>query len=224
MGVQNASANNKKGMIKLKKIIALVLITVFCFSFSACGDKSSDNNHSSESDVTMYQFGDTIITNDGMFEFTPVFEGFAEKLANWPDKDFMTPEGNVSGKTPYEASENKIMMYFSGTINYVGTSKSNETFDYDFTVDYDNGYLFEFVQGEAFNRGKGYASGCGVTSDIQIGEWDYQTHTTFEPLSSNKTRYIRFCIEVPNQLEANTEKVIIKFKIGDQNYNYTIVE
>lgn len=216
----------------MKKLVALVLVAVLCFSFAACGKNSSDvqsketDTNSSATQFTtdnvMYSFGDTITTANGMFEFTPVFEGFAETLANWPDKDYMTPEGKISGSTPYEASEGKVMMYFSGTINYTGDSKTNVVFDYDFTVDYDNGYLFEFVKGEAFNSGKGYHSGCGVTNDIQSGKWTYKTSSVFEPLSSNKTRFVRFCIEVPEQLEKNTEKVIITFSISGENYKFLL--
>ncbi|MBR0348749.1 MAG: hypothetical protein IIX16_03825 [Clostridia bacterium] len=215
----------------MKKIIALLLVVVLCFTCVACGKKTQnqelDDNHSestTKTDNTIYQFGDTVTVNEGKFEFTPVFEGFAEKLANWPDENYLTPEGLISGKTPYEASEDKVMMYFSGTINYIGNSKTNETFNYTFIVDYNDGYIFDFANGEAWNRGKGYHSGCGITDDIKNGDWEYKTLSTFEPLSSNKTRYVRFCIEVPYQLEAEREKVIVKFNINGEEIKFTLAQ
>ena len=233
----------------MKKWIALLLTAIMCLSLVACGGGKSpstdadvttshagnaneentdvqDNGEQTESkpvaDTTIYHFGDTVSVSDGMFEFTPVFEGFTAKLANWPDKDFMTPDGQFSGQTPYEASEEKVMMYFSGTINYVGESKENELFGYNFTVDYKNGYLFDFAGGEAWNSGKGYHSGCGITSNIESGDWNYKNMATFEPLSSNKTRYVRFCIEVPNQLEADSGNVIITFHINGEDRIFTL--
>lgn len=212
----------------MKRMIAFLLAAMMCLSLAACGGTTGKDNgdnppaDEAQTDKTVYTFGDTISVLDGMIEFTPVFEGFAEKLANWPDKDYMTPEGQFSGETPYKAAEDKVMMYFSGTVNYVGESKEKVNFTYEFTVDYDNGYLFEFAGGDAWNRGKGYHSGCGVTDDVKNGDWKYHPYTAFEPLTSNKTRYVRFCIEVPDQLRENSEKVIVTFHIGGEDYAFTM--
>lgn len=219
-------------MMKLKKIIALLLAAILCLSFAACGinsnseatGKKDEETVTHEDNSVTYKFGDTITTADNMFEFTPVFEGYAEKLANWPDEGYLTPYGAISGKTPYEADEEKVMMYFSGKINYIGEAKENKTFRYDFTVDYDNGYLFEFAEGDAWNRGKGYHSGCGVTTGADYSEWKYNNFATFEPLSSNKIRNVRFCIEVPVQLKSNQEKIVFNFYLNGENYNFVIAE
>ena len=80
-------------------------------------------------DTTIYHFGDTVSVSDGMFEFTPVFEGFTAKLANWPDKDFMTPDGQFSGQTPYEASEEKVMMYFPAQLTMSVSQKKMNSSD-----------------------------------------------------------------------------------------------
>lgn len=212
----------------MKKLIILLLALVMLVSLCACGG-GNDTPATTEPEETakpetstdvIYHFGDTITAD--MVEFTPVFEGFADKLANWPDKDFMTPEGQFSGSTPYAASDEKVMMYFSGTINYVGDSKENVNFVYDFTIDYNNGYLFDFVGGDAFNSGKGYHSDCGITDNIESGDWDYENSAIFEPLSSNKTRYVRFCIEVPKQLETDTNNILITFHIAGSDYVYSM--
>ncbi|MDO4651035.1 MAG: hypothetical protein Q4B26_20550 [Eubacteriales bacterium] len=175
-------------------------------------------------DTTIYHFGETVTTGDGMFEFTPVFEGFADKLANWPDSDYLTPDGQFSGQTPYEAADEKVMMYFSGTIEYVGESKQNESFAYDFTIDYDDGYIFEFANGEAFNRGNGYHSGCGMIVDPEEDDWKYTNIAAFEPLSSSTTRQVRFCIEVPYQIEENIEKTIITFHLNGEDHIFSFAD
>lgn len=223
----------------MKKWIALLLTAVLCLSLTACAQTGTDDTAAEQntdqsieqpdsetaSETTVYHFGDTVTVSDGMFEFTPVFEGFAQTLANWPDQDFLTPNGKISGNTPYEASEEKVMMYFSGTINYVGESKQNESFEYNFTIDYDDGYLFEFAGGDAWNSGLGYHSGAGIVEDpdnIQTGDWEYDCSATFEPLSSKKSRYVRFCIEVPNQLEADSENILITFHLNGEDFIFTM--
>lgn len=211
--------------MKLKKIIVLFLVVTLCFSFAACGNNSNSDTSTQNDETdksTTYKFGDTITTADKMFEFTPVFEGYAEKLANWPDENYLTPDGKISGSNPYEAGEEKVIMYFSGKISYIGDAKENKHFRYDFTINYDNGYIFEFVEGDAFNRGKGYLSGCGVTTNDDFSEWEYENTATFEPLSSNKTRNVRFCIEVPVQLKSNQDKIAFTFDINGENYNFVI--
>ena len=219
-----------RGRNKMKKWMLLLLMLTLCISLAACAqtetndtDKATQGTEQTDNEnTTVYHFGDTVSISDGMFEFTPVFEGFADKLANWPDKDFMTPDGQFSGESPYVAADEKVMMYFSGTINYLGESKENEQFKYDFTVDYDNGYLFNFVEGNAWNNGNGYHSGCGITDNIETGDWDYECSATFEPLSSNKTRYVRFCIEVPNQLQTDSENIMITFHINGEDYSFAM--
>ena len=226
----------------MKKWMLLLSMMTLCISLAACAQTKSNKNDAdvkveqgSEQNIeqeetegeatantTVYHFGDTVSVSDGMFEFTPVFEGFTDKLANWPDKDYMTPNGQFSGNSPYVAADEKVMMYFSGTINYVGDSKKNEEFKYDFTVDYDDGYLFYFTEGDAWNNGNGYHSGCGITDNVESGDWDYECSATFEPLSSNKTRYVRFCIEVPNQLQTDSQNTMITFHINGEDYSFAM--
>jgi len=161
-------------------------------------------------DVQTLSFGDSITTE--LFEFTPVFEGFADELANWPDENYMTPDGKISGSNPFKAGEEKTLMWFSGTVNYIGNSTTNETFTYAYKVIYDNDYVFDFDDYDT-----------GYTVDLENVDWKYSNSMTFEPLSSKTTRYVRFNIEVPKQVETNTDKgLTVVFMIGGNEYSYNI--
>ena len=197
----------------MKKMFSLLLAFVMCLSLCACGaDKDAPEANKGEEPAateaqTVYTMGDT--ASNGMFEFTPVFEGFTDEVANWPDQDYLTPEGKISGSNPFKAGDEKVIMYFSASVKFVGESKSNETFWYDFTVDYDNGYLFDF--NENYN--------CGVKAG---DKWNYSNKITFEPLSSAKEGYVRFCIEVPEQLEADPENIVINFNVCGSTFQFRL--
>ncbi len=215
----------------MKKVFAQLLAVMMCLCMAACGS-SEATEPAEETTVPTQQaaaetaapipettapaedqicaFGDPIVTE--MFIFTPAFEGFTDEVGNWPDKDFLTPEGQISGSNPFKAGSEKVIMYFSGTVEYVGDSKENVQFTYTFDVDYDDGYVFSF---DSYD--------CGFTSDIENGKWTYSNSMLFEPLSSNTTRYVRFCIEVPSQLETNTTQPLkVIFHIDGTNYIYVI--
>ena len=194
----------------MKKFLSLLLAFAMCISLVACG--------SSDGGKKVYLFGETVTTD--MYEFTPKFEGFAKALANTPDANFLTPNGFglKDSDNPFRADDEKTMIYFSAVVNYIGDSKENETFDYDFTINYDTDYNFEFD----LNDLRSYSA---VTSEEtpSFGDWEQRKiATTFEPLSSDKTRYFRFCMEVPEQLESNTDKIVVTFKVNGKKYTYKI--
>lgn len=211
----------------MKKVLSLILALVFCLSLCACGSSQSEKEPSSTdtvpkssstvpaasdttdatTDEAVHTMGETVSTE--MFEFTPSFGGFADEVANWPDENFMTLAGKISGNNPFKADEDKVIMYFSADVKYIGNSKSNETFSYDFTIDYADGYIFEF--NERYD--------CGVKND---DGWDYSNEITFEPLSSVKDGFVRFCIEVPSQLESDPENILIIFNIDGNDYKFRL--
>ncbi len=110
------------------------------------------------------------------------------------DEHYILPEGKNldKGNNPYKAEDGKVMMYYSATVEYVGDSKEDETFSYEFRVNYDDGYLFE---GGMFSNYYGE----------DPSSWDL--NATFVPLSGDATvRHTRFCVEVPVALEQDTDK------------------
>lgn len=224
----------------MKKLLALTLAAALALSLVACGGGggTGDNNTPSTpsggngdttvtdtppadtettppeeeptNDVQTLSFGDAVTTE--YFEFTPTFEGFAEELGNWPDQNFMTPDGTISGNNPYKASDEKTLMWFSGIVNYLGGATTDVVFEYSFKVIYDNNYVFE---GDSFDT--------GYTTDLEAGEWEYGNSMTFEPLSSKTTRHVRFNIEVPKLLETDTDKELtVVFSIGTNEYTYNV--
>ena len=203
----------------MKKAISLLLALVICLSLCACGNSNSNATNPPETQApineepadetqapaneepeppakdTIYKLGDVIETD--LFKITPTFTGFAYELANWPDENFMTPAGKFSGTSAYSASEGKTAMYGEVQIEYIGNEKSDVSLNIDISVDYDNGYIFE---------GADVDMGNCVSID---GNWKYDGRMTFEPLSNINTRILRYCVEVPEQVEINADKSLL---------------
>lgn len=218
----------------MKKIALLLVAVVLIFSAS-CGnnDQSSTvslNTQTKSEPLSNTQtkseplsFGQSISTK--IFKFTPSFDGFAKELANWPDENFLTPTGQISGSNPYEAADGKVMMFFSGTVEYIGDSKQNETFSLYYIVDYDNGYTFNGnndYNASAFeSEDARYHTAWG--NSVDMNDWDYSNSMTFAPLSSITTRIIRFAIEVPEVLQSATDKPLnFIFTIDDNDYCFKV--
>ena len=200
----------------MKKALSLLLALVMCLSLCACGG-GSDTPKTSEAptteatkpiaEETIYKLGDVIETN--LFKITPAFTGYAKELANWPDENYMTPAGKISGTTPYAAGEEKTVMYGQIDVEYIGNEKSNVPLKISISVDYDNGYIFD---GSAVHIGN-----C-VSVD---GDWEYNGEMSFEPLSSSTTRVVRYCVEVPEQVESAADKsLLVTIFVNDEAFVY----
>ena len=211
----------------MKQIRLLILGASLLLSLTACGapapspsaagsdaPEASAQSSAAVTPAAVYAFGDSVTTEDGYFTFTPVFEGFAEELANWPDENYLTPEGQSVGSNPFQAEDEKIMMWFSGTVEYIGDSTTDETFSYGFQVIYDTDYVFDYDPYD-----------CGYSLEPDSSEWETGDGNTmvFEPLSAKKTRYLRFCIEVPEQLASDSgADLSVVFTIEGTEYSYQI--
>lgn len=218
----------------MKKQIALLLAIVMILTMTACGGGEDTANTSpvdtetAETSPTpepeeipeptptpepvVYNFGDSITSPSGMFIFAPTFEGFAAAVANHPDENYLQPDGQGidDSKNPFVADEGKVMMYFSAIVEYIGDSKENESFSFNYIVDYDDGYIFE-------------GSDFGMGYSVNESDWSFSGSATFEPLSSTTSRYIRFCIEVPDALENDFEKqTVVIFTIEEENFTFLV--
>lgn len=182
----------------MKKIVALFLALVLSVSVCACGNSGGG---------TIYNLGDTIETE--LFKITPSFTGYARELANWPDENYMTPEGKFSGESPYSADTGKTSMYGEIKIEYIGNEKNDVHLDLGISVNYDDGFVFE---GDDVHTGY-----CVSLGD----EWEYDKEMVFEPLTNATTRILRYCVEVPEQVENNMEKPLkVTFSVNDKKYAF----
>lgn len=211
----------------MKKWIALLLAAVLCMSLAACGENGPASTDTPDSDTStpvqtepaveepeenevIYNFGDSITTPSGMFIFTPMFDGFASAVANWPDENYLHPDGRGIDEStnPFVADEGKVIMYYSAQVEYIGDSKNDESFSFSAKLDYDNGYVFT-------------ADGMRYSSDGK--DWDSgYSSTSFAPLSSDTVRTVRFCIEVPEVVETDFEKRTVTI-ISIEGEDYTFI-
>jgi len=196
----------------MKKTIALLLALAMCFTLCACGGEGKTDNSS-------LSFGDTITSASGMFTFTPSFDGFASALSNWGDETYLLPEGSEkdleASDNPYNAEDGKVMMYFSALLECVGEAKEKVSFDFSFRIEHD-GYIFD-------SNSSDVTSPKGYSEDQE--SWDIGSGVTaaFEPMSSATTRYVRFAIEVPEQLKTDTEKeTVLVLVIEEKEYSFIV--
>lgn len=208
----------------MKKLIALLMALTMCFVLCACGGKTAEKTDAADGedestteaeDAVSYNFGDSITTGSGMFVFTPSFDGFAHALNNVGGEYCLTPEGSAKkleeSTNPYRADEGKIMMYFSADLEYIGDSKETEIFSFTYKVDYD-GYVFDSTSSDL-------TTGMGFAVDPEI--FDFDKEVKFEPLSSDTSRYVRFCIEVPEKVATDTDRpTSVIFTIGGEEYSF----
>lgn len=205
----------------MKKRISLMLAVVLCLTLAACGASDAVEETAAPPaeavettppeevlpEEKIYTLGEVIETD--LFRITPAFTGYAYELANWPDENYMTPAGDFSGESPYSAGEGKTAMYGEILVEYIGNEKTDVGLTMDISVNYDDGYLFE---------GADVDMGNCISLD---GSWDYDGQMSFEPLSDATTRILRYCVEVPEQVEANADKsLLVTFFVNDEAFVY----
>ena len=200
----------------MKKIVSAFLALVLCVSLCACNGSKAPEAPAADVpapeteapvEESVYKLGDVIETD--LFRITPSFTGYAYELANWPDENYMTPGGDFSGQSPYNADEGKTEIYGEIFIEYIGEERNDVALNLFVSADYDNGYIFS---------GSDVHSGYCVSLE---DDWKYSGPITFEPLSNYNTRIMRYCIEVPEQVETNTDKpLLVTFSVNGENFVY----
>lgn len=191
----------------MKRTIALLSSLIMVLSLCACGGESTDSNTNASKDGSVYKLGDTIETD--LFKITPSFTGYAKRLSNQPNEDYTTPAGYFTDDSPYIAGDEKVEIYGEMKIEYVGNEKSTVPLKIDISADYDNGYVFD---GDAVYMGYHEA-------DDESWHWKYDDTIEFEPLSSSTTRILRYCVEVPEQVETNADKaLLVTISVNDEPF------
>jgi hypothetical protein len=214
----------------MKKLIAFLLALTLCVSLCACGgstdeaepeettateqeepsteeteepeeaepeepsaDEADETEIPVEDEVTIYTPGDVIETD--LFKITPSFTGYAYELDCYYDEDVMTPFGTMDDDGAFNAREGKVEIYGEIQIEYIGNEKSDVSLDMGISVDFDDGYIYE-------------CSNMVFCKSVD-GDWSSNFPIKFEPLSSETTRILRYCIEVPEQVETDTDKSLL---------------
>lgn len=226
----------------MKKIFAMLLVASIGLTMFGCSsDKPSDEKVTDDKKTAktervveetteltqptqkIYEMGDTVTVND-MFTFTPELIGYGDvlykdgydnelKFTPIPDAD----KSDITYKSGYiVASDEHKYMCFSAVLEYTGDSKTDEKFYINkCTVDYDNGYLFDLD-----------LLHFRASSDLENDNWTsgwVDGSVTFEPLSSKNTRYVRFYIEVADQVETETDKpVLVTLYLNGEEFVYKV--
>ena len=211
----------------MKKVIAVLMICIIGLSIAACGgekaravdsSKEQGSESTKEDIVKTYSFGESIELNN--FKFTPKFEGFVSQVANWPNKDYLTPDGKVLEPNPYKADDGNVMMYFTGTIEHIGQSQNLEEFTYDVRIVHNEKNVYEF---DLEKMDVNSACATGISFDLESDSWEQNVKKTeFDPLSSYATRYARFVREVPAEVENDDKSLQVVFNINGNEYIYVI--
>ncbi len=212
-------------MIKLKKIIALVLITVLCFSFVACGNTSAVKTNSE-----FYKLGDTVSTD--IFEFTLNSAEFTVALNNVNDDNRYTPkeyDANVDAKNPYVAPIGHTYTAFSYTVTNLNRASSKFHSGSFATVKYDGKKYSSLEEGAYFlYADKLIQDTNGNIRTEKAGEW-YNNSVTGVLLMTGAKETRRSRIDMAVEIKDLTEDVEITFSIPNSDgtntaFTYLVTE
>lgn len=186
----------------MKKIIALLLSGLLCFSLCACGGTST---------VVKSKLGDTVSTN--MFDCTLIRAEFSDEVCNFFGNTFLLPceKNHPHSGNPYTADEGYQLLCFSFELKYLGTTeyklglgKSNMM---DFMVKFDDTYEFDsFVISASTNPNEKWESPYKLESDNYMPSLS-NTAFNFAPLEETIHEF-RVYIPVPNQVAESTDKSV----------------
>lgn len=194
----------------MKKTLSLLLVFALCLALCACGGNDTPaTTEATEPPVeeTVYKLGETIETD--LFKITPVFTGYSYALSNIGDETYLTRITKRESSNPYATDEGKTQIYGEIQVEYIGSEKTDVSLSIAISANYDDGYVFE---------GDDVAAGHCVTPG---NSWNSYGPMVFEPLSDSNTRIMRFCIEVPEQVETNTDKsLLVTFFVNGEPFVY----
>lgn len=202
----------------MKKLIVLLLAVTMQLSLCACGspkvpeelegisdedweaaaealeDMNGNPTTETEPAEKIYEIGDTIVTADGMLEFT--LDSFC--FGDYRDGYTYLPAD--SGDIDHTAEEEKTFCFFSGTMTLVGEHKEKCSYYlYDIKADYKDGYIFGEGEPSPTNTYEvGGSKGMGSSAE-------------FEPLVGTNVREVRGFVEVPDVVENDTESPLLLY-------------
>jgi len=190
----------------LKKIIALVLVAVLCFSFASCGESGSNTNY--------YKLGDTVSTD--IFEFTLNAAEFTIALNNINDDKHFTPKEynpQEDEDNPYVAPVGHTYAAFSYTVTNLNRASSEFHSGSFASVEYENKKYSALDEGAYYQyEQEQYMDVNGKLKTKKAGEWYFDPGNNLLLLTGEKeTR--RALIDVETEIKDLTADVKISFKI-----------
>ncbi len=190
----------------MKKIIALTLVLVLCFSFAACGN-SGDSS-------TYYKLGETVSTD--IFEFTLNAAEFTIALNNINDDKHFTPKeynAQADNDNPYVAPIGHTYAAFSYTVTNINRASSEFHSGSFASVEYENKKYSALEEGAYYQyEQEQYMDVNGMLKTKKGGEWYFDPGENLLLLTGEKeTRRAYIDIEATiNDLSADVK---ITFKI-----------
>lgn len=208
----------------MKKLLTLLLAAAMLLSLCACGSSTpkkpieemddadweavvevmeeAENEEpiaETEPVQKIYQIGETIVTADGMLEFT--LDSFC--FADIRDGTRHVPADSESEVWWFEdgkAEAEKTYLFYTGTMTFVGDSKEIcRYYLYDAQADYDNGYI---ITGQGNDKKE-------EAWTFEVGASRGDAAAKFEPLTGTKVREARGFLEVPAVVETDTESPLL---------------
>lgn len=210
----------------MNKLIALLLVVVMLLSLCACGspraakipiedipheeleaDADVQEDISEDTSIVrtepvdgIYKIGDTVVTADGMVEFTLDSFYFSD---NYDQRTFLP--ATDGGDIILPSTEVHTFMLFSGTMNLVGNIESSYAYSlYDLELDYNNGHKY----------GEGETCTYELDSSVLYGNYEAE----FYPQTDTKTREVRGYMQIPAEIENDTASpLLLTFTIEGRN-------
>lgn len=206
--------NNKKEDDGMKKLFTLLLAIAMLLSLCACAssgvpenngdildeewedsddakeDLNEDTAEITESGEKIYKIGETLVSADGMVEFTIDDITFCKYL----DLDAWKP-GVEGGAKTNTAPDGKTYLFYTGTLKFVGETKDIWEYCITAELDYNNGQKFKYTSSSFFEVGDDSSS-------------DYMA--VFDPLTGTNVREVRGYIrEVDEAVESDTQAPLL---------------
>ena len=214
----------------MKKLIALLLTAVICFSLAACG--SSQETEKNDTEVTQEETTDKSLETESetveetteseetekveevIVDNTPVIavgeSATTDKCEFTVDyvnitRDVMPPQPG-DWYSHYEAEAGKVYVDFC--VAYKNTDTAN--------VDAD-----KTLSGKLIYNGKYEYSGFSMIEEESRSDFTYSNITSIAPLT---TEYVHYLFSVPEEVETSGAEIVLKMTIGGAEYKIVVRE
>lgn len=196
----------------MKRMIALLMALAMCLVLCACGS-SAATQETEEPEVTeateppMLQIGEAATTDKAELVIQSV--EFADYVRGSSDDLFLPVSAAESSNGDYVPKDGNVFVCVSFSVENTGKQTLRSTSYFQLSVDYNDGYTYEFTRDHCVRTDDSFYAWRGYTGVIDL-----------EPLSDPQT--YRCYVEVPVEIRDNTEaplliRVVLASTAGDIN-------